>query len=178
MADIPLHDVWVLHLPGGGSATLDDLAEVFSSFSPLQGSPAIFLLGGLREVVGLAFGWEEDRWDDPESSYVSRLGEVDRAASSVEPGTEFGRWRVVYSFPQEAMVETINGTVHASVTCGLEPDRSGSNLYLAFHVREVNWSTRFYMALIDPYRRYFVYPHLLNQFEHTWEREKGGAVTP
>jgi hypothetical protein len=28
------------------------------------------------------------------------------------------------------------------------------------------------MRLIDPARRFFVYPFLLRQFAHTWEREE------
>jgi hypothetical protein len=104
---------------------------------------------------------------------VSRLTEAERRDSSVEPGKSWGTWRVVYSCPDEGMIELINGTVHASVTWALRPADSGSTLYVAFHAQEVNWTTRPYIALITPFRRYLIYPLLFAEFEHTWERAHG-----
>ena len=40
-----------------------------------------------------------------------------------------------------------------------------------YAVDEVNWTTPYYMRLIDPFRRYFVYPPLFRQFAHSWEME-------
>ena len=64
------------------------------------------------------------------------------------------------------MVETINGTVHVAVAATIGEGPSGPRLFLSFRVREVNWTTRFYMRMIDPARRFFVYPFLLRQFAH------------
>jgi hypothetical protein len=68
-------------------------------------------------------------------------------------------------------VETLNGTAHVAVIAGLGEDSGRVRLFLSFRVREVNWTTPLYMRLIDPARRYFVYPSLLRQFAHTWNRE-------
>ena len=171
LADVPLHDAWVIDLESDGSATLDDVKEAFTHFSPLHTTPAMLWLSALRRVLGILFEWDADRWDDYDYSFVHRLSEIDRASSTVEPGTRLGMWRVVYAFPDEAVVELINGTVHVAVACAIEEGASGSALYLVFRIREVNWSTRYYMGLIDPFRRYLYYPSLITQFEHIWERE-------
>jgi hypothetical protein len=65
----------------------------------------------------------------------------------------------------------MNGTAHAAVDAAVQEGPKGARLFLSFWVREVNWTTPFYMRLIDPARRYFIYPFLLRQFAHTWERE-------
>jgi hypothetical protein len=80
-------------------------------------------------------------------------------------------WRVLYAFPREGAVETLNGTAHVAVIAGLGEDPDRTRLFLSFRVREVNWTTGVYMRLIDPARRWFVYPSLLRQFAHTWNRE-------
>jgi hypothetical protein len=171
LPDVPLHDVWAVDLPGHPSPTLDDLADVFSRFSPLQASPVHMGLGMIREVACQALGWEDPRWNDPESSLIHRLTEDDRRRSATDPGTMRGIWKVLYAFPREGVVETMNGTVHVAVAGTIGDGPRGPRLFLSFWVREVNWTTSLYMRLIDPSRRYFVYPSLLRQFAHTWERE-------
>jgi hypothetical protein len=169
LTDVPLHDVFAVDLQGHETATMDSVAAAFRRFSPLQTTPAMFGLGVLRGLMGFAFGWEDPRWVDEEASYVHRLSEAERGRSTVESGTRLGIWTFVYAFPEEGMVETINGTVHVAVTCAIGEGAAGPRLYLAFHVREVNWTTPFYMGLINPFRRYFYYPPLLRQFAHLWE---------
>jgi hypothetical protein len=166
---VPLHDVFAIDLHGHETATMDTVAAAFRRFSPWQTTPAMLGLSVLRGLMGSAFGWEDPRWADEEASFVHRLSEADRGWSTLEPGTEFGIWTMLYAFPEEGAVETLNGTVHVAVTCALGEGAAGPRLFLAFHVREVNWSTPFYMALIDPFRRNFFYPPLIRQFAHLWE---------
>jgi len=78
--------------------------------------------------------------------------------------------------PQEGVAETINGTAHVAVAATIGEGPDGPRLFLSFRVREVNWTTPLYMRMIDPARRLFVYPFLLRQFSHTWER--GGWDRP
>ncbi len=172
LADIPLHDVWVIDLKGRRSPTLEELGETFRAFSPFQATPAVVGLGLLREVVGSAFGWGDSRWADADASFVHRLSEADRRRSTTEPGTTFGSWRVLYACPEEGVVETINGTVHVAVAASVGEGPRGPRLFLSFRVREVNWTTRWYLRLINPARRFFVYPFLLRQFAHSWERAR------
>jgi hypothetical protein len=172
LADVPLHDAWAIDLKGHASPTLDELGETFQRFSPFHVTPAVMGLGMLREVVDLVFGWGDPRWTDASESFVLRVSETDRRHSTTEPGKTFGSWRVLYACPQEGVAETINGTVHVAVAATIGEGPRGARLFLSFRVREVNWTTRWYMRLIDPARRFFVYPFLLRQFAHTWEREE------
>jgi hypothetical protein len=169
--DIPIHDAWAVELHGLPSPTLDDLIHVFRKGSRLQATPAIMGLGMLRGVVGLVFGWEDPRWSDVASSFLHRVTDEDRQRSVATPGEMLGIWRLLYAFPREAAVETLNGTAHVAVIAGLVENGGTTRLVLSFRVREVNWTTPFYMRLIDPARRTFVYPSLLRQFVHTWNRE-------
>jgi hypothetical protein len=170
-SDVPVHDAWAIELKGRPSPTLEDLIHVFRAGSPQQATPAITGLGMLRGVVGSTFGWEDPRWSDGAYSFVGRLTDNDRHRSAAASGEMLGIWKVLYVFPREAAVETLNGTVHVAVIAGLEEDGGTTRLVLSFRVREVNWTTLFYMRLIDPARRFFVYPSLLRQFAHTWNRE-------
>ena len=170
LADVPLHDVWAIPLKGRHSPTLVELGEVFRNTSPFQATPAVMGLSILRGVIGFALGWDDPQWLDVNTSFVHRLTQADRTRSTTEPGTTLGIWRVLYACPEEGAVETINGTAHVAVAATIGDGPEGPRLFLSFRVREVNWTTPFYMRLIDPSRRFFVYPSLLRQFAHTWER--------
>jgi hypothetical protein len=171
LADLPVHDAWAIDLKGHPLPTLQELGNALRRGSPLQATPVSTGLVLLRGAVGSALGWDDPRWSDGDPSFVQRLSEADRRCSTAEPGTTLGIWRVVYACPGEGVVETVNGTVHVAVAATIGESPNGPRLFLSFRVREVNWTTRFYMRLIDPARRYFVYPSLLRQLAHTWERE-------
>jgi hypothetical protein len=171
LGDVPVHDAWAIELEGRPSPTLDDLIRVFKDGSPLQATPAFVGLSILRGVVGAVFGWQDPRWSSVASSFLNRLTGDDRDRSTPASGRVLGMWRVLYAFPREGAVETLNGTAHVAVIAGLGVDLDRTRLFLSFRVREVNWTTGVYMRLIDPARRWFVYPSLLRQFAHTWNRE-------
>lgn len=170
LADVPLHDVWAIELEGHPSPTLDDLTVAFRHGSPLQATPALVGFSMLRGVLGVALGWEDPEWSTEEVSFIHRLADAQWRRSTTKPGTTLGIWRVLYAFPGEGAVETINGTAHVAVAASIGTSGEGQRLFLSFRVREVNWTTRFYMRVIDPFRRFFVYPTLLKQFAHSWER--------
>jgi hypothetical protein len=174
LSDVPVHDAWAIELVGRSSPTLDDLIRVFRNQTLLQATPAIMGLGMLRVAAGKAFGWEDPQWSDVASSFLPRVTVQDRRRSSAAPGDVLGIWRVLYALPREGAVETLNGTAHVAVIAGLCEESGRVRLFLSFRVREVNWTTPLYMRLIDPARRYFVYPSLLRQFAHTWNREGWG----
>jgi hypothetical protein len=173
LAGVPLHDVWAIELKGHPFPTLEALANAVGRGSPAHTTPAVTGLGGLRGLAGEVFGWEDPRWDDPGGSFVHLVADGDRQRSMVEPGRTMGIWRVLYVFPREGAVETLNGTAHVAVAAAIEEGFPNPRLFLSFRVREVNWTTRSYMCLIDPARRFFVYPALLRQLAHTWKREGG-----
>jgi hypothetical protein len=42
--------------------------------------------------------------------------------------------------------------------------------YFAVYVRQRTWITPFYMSLIDPFRKWIIYPALLKKIRATWNK--------
>jgi hypothetical protein len=170
LSDVPLHDVWAIPLNGGGPgrSIQDARAIVFGDRRPLNF--AVRGLFALRWALGRAFGWDDERHDPPSGSYVDRLAEADRSQSQVSPGTREGRFRVLYVLGDEALSELRNATVHAFLALALTPRPGGYTLYLAIYVKPVSRLTPLYMTLIDPFRRFFVYPALGRRAQQRWSR--------
>jgi Protein of unknown function (DUF2867) len=170
LAGIPLHDVWAVDLPPTREpVTLDE-------FHPLEGSgqSGSRLTGisrallRLRFFIGRIFHLEAEPRDAGKSSFAARLTSEDRARSSVEPGTSKGAFRVVYHFPNESMLEVQNRTVHGALVNALVETPTGYRYYLAVYVAKVSWVTPLYMALIDPFRRWLIYPPMLKNIRAAW----------
>jgi hypothetical protein len=171
LADIPLHDVWAIPLEGGGPyRTIRDAhAILFGSQRP----PAALAVRGLfklRWALGRVFGWDDERHDPLALSYIHRLTEADRVQSDVPPGTREGPFRVLYVFANEALSELRNATVHGFLVLALTPRPEGYTLYMAVYVSPMSRFTPFYMALIDPFRRFIVYPALCRDAQRNWSR--------
>ena len=101
-------------------------------------------------------------------AFSSRLTDEDRARSSVAAGTPDGPFRVVYRFENEQLVEVHNRTVHAAALGALVETAAGYRYYFAVYVASAAWITPIYMALIDPFRRWIVYPAVLKNVRATW----------
>ena len=180
LADVPLHDVWTLDLPAlREGITLQEFRrsvrrlETASKFS----LPARVLFR-LRFLLGRIFGWDEEPKEAPAWSFAKRLTAQDRERSAVSAGTPDGIFHVVYSFENELLLEVINRTVHAAAWSALERTPAGYRFFLAIYVRKLRWITPVYMALIDPFRRWVVYPALLKQLQRSWTEAFAPGATP
>ena len=134
-------------------------------------------LFALRWAIGRRLGWDEtdNRWSqesDPQT-YIHRLTEDDRSRSLLPPGSPAGPFHVVYLFPGEAAYELRNATVHGFLVTTLEPAPGGYTLQLAIYVKPVSRLTPLYMAAIDPFRRFIIYPALIKQLEASWATARG-----
>jgi hypothetical protein len=169
LSDVPLHDVWAIPLNGGGPgrSIRDAGAILFGDQRPTT-NVAVRGLFALRWALGRAFGWDDERHDPPDMSYVHRLAEVDRSQSQVRPGTREGPFRVLYVLGDEALSELRNATVHAFLALAITPSPGGYMLYLAIYVKPVSRFSTLYMALIDPFRRLVVYPALGRRAQQRW----------
>jgi hypothetical protein len=74
-------------------------------------------------------------------------------------------------FPRESASEIWNATVHAVSSYALVEHATGYRLYWAIYVRSIGWMTAPYMRLIDPFRRFIVYPALIRSIRTAWMRD-------
>jgi len=165
MRGMPLHDVSVVDLPGGGAGRT--VGEVHALMKVAERSFVVSALMGLRCAIGRML-----RWDTAEAStkdsFVSRVSDADRRASELAPGTQNGLFRVLYQFPREALGEIRNATVHAFLSTVLVPTPTGYRFYWAVYVKPTSWLTPAYLAAIEPFRRLLVYPALLRRISAAW----------
>jgi Protein of unknown function (DUF2867) len=171
LRDVPLYDVWVLDLPGGGAGrSLADIRELEKTARPSSVMVALF---GVRRLLGRVFGWDKVPVK-PADTLLSRLSEQDRRASEVAPGTPVGPFLVLYQFPNESLRETRNATVRGWISLALEPTATGYRFFFAVYVLPVSWVTRPYLIAIEPFRL-LLYPAMLNRIRRAWITAYGGA---
>jgi hypothetical protein len=171
LAGVPLHDVWRLDLPGGRPGLgIPDLRERLASESLRAASPLVRILFGLRTWLGGLFGWDREPPPGWGASFLDRLSPEDGERSLVAPGTREGPFRVLFVTPREAISEIRNATVHAFSVHALLEGPSAYRFYWAIYVLPVGRITGWYMRLIDPFRRAFVYPAVLRRIRAAWER--------
>jgi hypothetical protein len=164
--DVPLHDVSAVDLSGGGRGrTISDVRALVSGAAPPR---LVRTLLGLRLAIGRLFGWDRARHVHDESSYVHRLSPELRRRSLVAPGTPEGPFRQLFVLDRESLAEIQNATVHAFLAMALVEQERGYRLYWGVYVKPVSRWSGLYMALIEPFRRFIVYPELLRQINRAW----------
>ena len=169
LADVPLHDAWAVDLPRLREGVT--LAEVLRRadrgvFTPreakMRGLPAASrALFRLRLLLGRLCRLDSEPKNAEAASFARRLTVDDRECSSIIAGTRAGNFRVVYRFENEQLLEVHNRIVHAAALSALAKTTDGYRYYFAVYVVSVGWITPLYMALIDPFRRWIIYPALL-----------------
>jgi hypothetical protein len=179
LADVPLHDVWSVALDGGGEGRkVSEAREILFGKQGRAPNVAVRALFALRWKLGRLLGWDEARHDPAGGSYVEKLTDADRAASTVPPGTREGGFRTLYVFDHESLGEVRNATVHGFLSLALVPRSGGYTLYMGIFVKPVGGLTRVYMALIDPFRRLIVYPSLARNARRRWQHHFGEESWP
>ena len=182
LVDVPIHDVSAINLPGGGhNRTISDVRALLFPENMVSANILVRALFSLRSLLGQVFGWDRKVHSQAEDSYVQHLTDSQRARSLVKPGTSEGPFQLLYVFPREVLSEVRNATVHAFSCMALCCTASGYRLYWAIYVRNVSRFTPVYMTLIEPLRRFVVYPSILRRLRAAWvaaytrESEPGAA---
>jgi hypothetical protein len=171
LADVPLHDVWVVNLPAlCGGITLAEFLRRNNQSGTIRLPAAARALFRFRLFLGRIFRLEAEPPDAMAASFANRLTPEDRARSLVSAGTPEGLFRVVYRFENEQLLEVRNRTVHAAALSALVEMADGYRFYFAVYLRQSSWITPFYMGLIDPFRKWIIYPALLRSIRATWDR--------
>jgi|SRR5499433_2804373 len=175
LAGVPLHDVWAVDLPRVRSGiTLDEFLRV-SGAPPYRPSPVVRALLGFRFFVGRLLGWDREPDDTVRQTFAARLTAADISRSLAPAGTREGPFRVVYRFEDEQLLELSNRTAHAAAVSALVETERAYRFYFGVYVRSVGPWTPVYMALIDPFRKFVVYPSLLRSVRSTWSQTFGAA---
>lgn len=169
LADVPLHDVWLVELAGGEPGrTIVDLRERLS-FENLGGTNrAVRFLFALRAWLGGLLGWDRKPPQLARDSFLEKLSAADLEQSLVAPGTSEGPFQVLFVSAREAISEIHNSTVHAFSVFALVEDSSVYRLYWAIYVLPLGRITSLYMRLIDPFRRFIIYPAVLRHIRSVW----------
>jgi hypothetical protein len=170
LADVPLHDVWAIDLPTHrDGVALSEFLRRANQCECNRLPPVARVLIRLRLFLGRIFRLEAEPKDALAASFGSRLTPEDRARSFVVSGTPEGLFRVVYRFENEQLLEIQNRTVHAAALTALTERADSYRFYFGVYVRQTTWITPFYMALIDPFRKWIIYPALLKTIRATWD---------
>jgi len=171
LADVPLHDVWAVDLPTyRDGVTLSEFLRRASQGRINKLPPVARALFRFRLFLGRIFRLEVEPKDALAASFGGRLTPEDRARSFVVSGTPEGMFRVVYRFENEQLLEIQNRTVHAAALSALVEKADSYRFYLAVYVRQRTWITPLYMGLIDPFRKWIIYPAMLKKIRATWEQ--------
>jgi hypothetical protein len=172
LADVPLHDVWAVDLPARRlGVTLSEFLRRATSQDAINRFPPVARgLFHLRFLLGRIFRLEAEPKNALAASFGNRLTPEDRARSLVASGTPEGLFRAVYRFENEQLLEIQNRTVHGAALSALVERADSYRFYFAVYVRQNTWITPFYMGLIDPFRKWIIYPALLKKISETWDQ--------
>ncbi len=169
MSDVPLHDVTAVDLPGGGAGRpMADVRALMAREHVRAANPLVRGLFALRALLGRLCGWDAARHTHPETSSLQRLSSDITRRSALPPGALDGPFCILYVLERESLAEVRNATVHAFLASVLTEPSCGYRLYWAVYVQPVSWLTPLYMALIEPFRRYIVYPAILRRIRRAW----------
>jgi hypothetical protein len=173
LADVPLHDVWAVDLPAPrhGVTLAEFLRRAGQGDAEINRFPTVARgLFYLRFFLGRIFQLEAEPKDALAASFGNRLTPDDRARSLVVAGTPEGLFRAVYRFENEQLLEIQNRTVHGAALSALVERADSYRFYFAVYVRPNTWITPLYMRLIDPFRKWIIYPALLKTIRETWDQ--------
>jgi Protein of unknown function (DUF2867) len=169
LAGVQLHDVWAVDLPRSRPGiTLDEFQRLARARRfPLP--PVARGLLACRFFLGRLFGWDREPASTAWETFSARLTPADRSMSLVPVGTSEGRFRVVYRFENEQLLEIVNRTVHAAALTALVETPHAYRWYFAVYVHSIGFFTPIYMVVIDPFRKWLVYPSLLRGICAAWD---------
>jgi hypothetical protein len=155
-----LHDVWEVDLGDARRWTLPELRDrLFSRRRDSLPFP-VRALFGIRKALGSLLRLDGPRDVAPRSELTTAVPEALANCSSTRPGTPEGPFTTLYVLDDEAAYEALNATVHAILVIALVETEGGQRFLWATHLRPVGLVTAVYMGLIDPFRRWIVYPGL------------------
>ena len=169
LSDVRLRDVTAVDLPAGGAGrTISDVRALMAREKWMT-NPMVRFLFALRLLLGRLFSWDSDIHAHQETSYLHRLSSDIKRRSVLAPGSPDGLFRLLYVLDRESLAELRNATAHAFLSSVLTETPLGYRLYIAVYVKPVSRLTPLYMAIIEPFRRFIVYPAIVRGIRRAWE---------
>jgi hypothetical protein len=170
LSDVRLRDVTAVDLPAGGAGrTISDVRALMARGKWMAANPVVRFLFALRLLLGRLFRWDANIHTHQETSYLHRVSADVKRRSVLAPGSPDGPFGLLYVLERESLAELRNATVHAFLSLVLIEIPLGYRLYIAVYVKPVSRLTPLYMALIEPFRRFIVYPALARGTRRAWE---------
>ena len=176
LPDFELQDVWALPTPGG-PGDFSRLLDLMASGDPSKFSSApARALFAIRWKLGELLGW-----DDPDDGLGSRVpslrGRLPEDLRDGPPLPQFDTlpFESLYLTENEWAGEIANKTVHGVMHLGWVSDPEAPGGFrgeMAVCVKANGLFGRAYMAAIDPFRHYVVYPSMLRQISSRWSRRE------
>lgn len=103
LRDVPLHDVTVVDLPGGGAGRMmADVRALLARENVRAATPIVRGLFALRALLGRLCGWDSDLHMPQEMSSLHRLSSAITRRSALPPGARDGPFRVLYVLERES----------------------------------------------------------------------------
>lgn len=183
--DFELLDVWALPVEGAADDA-DRALRLLATFDPVGSGPLLVrALFAVRLLLGRLL-----RWDGPTertipgsagTSLAERVPVELRGSADDVPVAEpmrqaAGGFRPLYRTPVEWAGEISNATVHGvlQLVWAPLPEQPGRHqARMAVYVRPRGPLGRLYLALIEPFRRYVVYPAMLRDLGRAWAESQG-----
>jgi hypothetical protein len=171
--DFRLEDVWALPTPGGAD-DFPRLVEQFTSFSPVDRSPAVVrALFAIRFAIGRVLGWDGPHQGEPVPTLRDRLPADVRDRPAATARAPFS---TLYQTDDEWAAEIANRTMHGVLHLGWVQAPSGEYRgQMAVLVKPNGLLGAAYMTAIAPFRYLVVYPAMLRTLGRRWQ---GRLSTP
>jgi hypothetical protein len=177
LGDVPLHDVTFVDLPNGGTGrTVADVSALSPGGARSTANSLTRMLFTIREFLGRLFRWDGPGTRHLSESYRDRIDPAILARSRGAARAESGPLKTLYELDNESLAEGRNATVHAFMSVALVPRGEGYRLYWAVYVKPVSRFTPLYMAMIEPFRRFVVYPSILGGIRRAWAQRYATAT--
>ena len=166
LKDVPLRDVSVVDLPDGGDdRTIADVRRLLEA-ARRRPPVAVRVLVGLRRALGRLFRWDGE---PPVPAYASRLSDAFMDAHPAVPRKDVIGQRVQLALQYwDTQWARVQQTLAEDIPMALRRRPGGYRLYWAIYVENVSAFTPLYMAAIEPFRRFVVYPMTLASIRAAW----------
>ncbi len=180
--DFILWDVWDIPISADNSKTQNFQAFyriAMETFGKIQKNKSLAnFLFALRNWLGKIFPLDKNINTLPvpgclETSVRSRLKSKDlgksKKGNAIKLNSSGLEFRPVYLYKDESLHELSNDTVHALIHVGwIKKMDTAYNATLAIYVKPRGLYGKIYLKLIEPFRRYIVYPAMMKAIMARW----------